>query len=123
MRHAAVASLSLLLLAGCGGPLTVKSSDGAPASAEYDVYQKTVTINANGKVYAGRFVADLTRPVGPAPAPGFDRTFAEGNAAVALLKAPDGDSMRCVFQRRATASLGACRDNVGRTYDLATKPQ
>lgn len=123
MRHAAIASISLLLLAGCGGPLVVKSSDGAPATAEYDVYQKTVTLNANGKVYAGRYVSDLTRPVAPAPTVGFDRSFPEGNAGVALLKAPDGDSMRCVFQHRATGSLGACRDSGGKTYDLATKQQ
>lgn len=121
MRHTAVASLSLLLLAGCGGPLVVKSSDGAPATAEYDVYRKTVTVNANGKAYAGRYVSDLTKPVAPAPAQGFDRTFPEGNAGVALLTAADGASMRCVFQHRATGSLGACRDNTGRTFDLATK--
>ena len=93
--------LGLVLLAGCGNLAMTPREGGGEASFTYDWWAKTVTVNANGREYTGRYTADTTAPItNPAPAPSFDKSLPGGNAAV------DDAVAQWAFDRGEPAGFG-----------------
>ncbi len=76
------------------------------------------------KVYRGRWqqqtaqtTAILTRP-GTLASPVLASQVSSGGNAYAILRADDGETLRCVIVVGRRAGVGTCEDSRGRVFDL-----
>lgn len=123
-------SLTLVaaLLAGCAGTLAVHPREGTETVAgAFDAVSKTMEVTVGTKRYAGSYVTNSGTAFGSGVAfsgtrstYGFGQTSYSGNSGVALLSAPDGDTMRCEFNYQGLSAVGVCQTRAGRLYDFAT---
>src|SRR5262249_19756516 len=128
--------LVVLLFAGCEHSLVLYPVGGGGAgNGSANEMGNTVTINLNGKTYAGNYVHDggtVVPTTSYTTATAYSRTGTataygqthgtayipgSGNGRL-LATSKDGDAIRCEFTYRNGNGLGVCSDNAGKQYDL-----
>lgn len=106
-------------LTGCvsGADLTLMDRDsGKIATGAADRWTHTVTINLNGKVYAGHSsYVERASPLAGVGAEG--AAIGDGNM---IARADDGSSLHCdfTFSGWSGTGTGECQDDKQRKYDL-----
>ena len=109
---------------GAGGQTTVTSTPGHPSGE--------MSLQLNGKTYSGRWLymagggsvalSTVTATSGAHVANATGTALAiptQGNGTI-ILSAPDGDSLRCVFDysQWSKSGVGVCQDKAGGLYDV-----
>ena len=122
--------LLALALAGCSYNLILMNRDtgamGTGQAREAGINAGDLSIVINGKTYTGRWVAaeegEQTFIGGRAGNTPFHVTSATsgGSVGTALLRAPDGDTLRCKFRYSGMSGtgIGECQDRAGTLYDM-----
>lgn len=131
MRIAMPLPLLLVLVAGCAqtGAITLIPRDGGErALGSFSTGTRAMEVTLAGKRYSGGYVTNASRSVstgqafaGGTTAFGSSQTVNSGNSGIAMLSAPDGDTIRCEFNYQGLTGIGTCQTRAGRVFDLTTQ--
>lgn len=97
--------LLALAVAGCSGTMQLSPRDGGSSgTGALNTGAKTMDVTLDGKKYSGNYVVNAAH--------------VSGGTGVALLRAPDGDTIRCEFQANNVRAIGVCTTRAGRVFDM-----
>jgi hypothetical protein len=127
MRRA-IALLAVALLSGCAHRLTIQAPDGSggEGQASRGAGSGSMELFIDGKRYVGRWTAATEGGVGFGTLLAGSRMATASTVAVggsrglALLRSPEGGTLRCefVYSGLSAAGYGVCQDGTGKTFDL-----
>ncbi|MEJ1936227.1 hypothetical protein WDZ92_39045 [Nostoc sp. NIES-2111] len=131
MRRSVLLSVVVLaagLTSGCAHRLTIQAPDGSggEGSASRGTGSGSIEMVVDGKRYVGRWTAATEGGVGFGTLLSGSRMATAntitvgGSRGIALLRSPEGGTLRCefVYSGLSAAGFGVCQDGNGKTYDL-----
>lgn len=124
----AFALLVVALLSGCAHRLTIQAPDGSggEGQASRGAGSGAIELAIDGRRYVGRWTAATEGAVGFGTLLAGSRMASASSIAVggsrglALLRSPEGGTLRCefIYSGLSGAGFGACQDGAGKIYDL-----
>jgi len=115
------------LIGGCAVPLVIQergSKLSGSGTATTGFGGGVIEVTLEQKVYRGRWQQQtgqtstiLTVP-GATASPALVGQVSSGGNAYAVLRAEDGETLRCVIVVGRMAGVGTCEDSRGRVFDL-----
>ena len=128
MLRLSVVVLGAAVVSGCAHRLTVQAPDGSggEGTASRGAGSGSIEMVVDGKRFVGRWTAATDGAVGFGTLLSGSRMAtassitAGGSRGIALLRSPEGGTLRCefIYSGISAAGFGVCQDGNGKTYDL-----